>query len=55
MAAPKEKGFQTSGRAARCAAPLAAWAAKQKARDDAKRRAGTLRYGVPRADRVGIQ
>ena len=36
-------------------APLAAWAAKQKVRDDAKRRAGTLRYGVPRADRVGIQ
>ena len=36
-------------------APLAAWAAKQKVRDDAKRRAGTLRYGVPRADRVGIK
>ena len=36
-------------------APLAAWAAKQKVRDDAKRRAGTLRYGAGRADRVGIK
>ena len=36
-------------------APRAAWAAKQKGRDDAKRRAGTLRYGAGRADRVGIQ